>query len=227
MAALNFPFEDLIPGVTTYTANGFSWLWNGSSWVSNNIAPVGATGPTGPTGLSGINGIPGVTGPTGPAGAGSDLTLSDDTTTTGPYYLTMSNASSGVWDVPYISSTQLYFDPSTGTLSAVMMETLSDITLKENIRILQNGRKIIDLLEPIEFTWKNSGEKSYGLSAQQVELIVSNLVSKNNGILTINYNGVIPFLISAVQELSENERKLVKTIKELTKRIEQLESHGC
>src|SRR6056300_772923 len=47
MAALDFPAN---PNVNdTYTANGKTWVWNGTSWNNNNAGTVGPTGPGGIT----------------------------------------------------------------------------------------------------------------------------------------------------------------------------------
>ena len=67
MAALEFPSAGLVANVTTYTANGVTYLWNGSSWVSH-------TG-TGYVGSSGYTGSAG-SGYTGSAGAGGGGAIS-------------------------------------------------------------------------------------------------------------------------------------------------------
>ena len=82
--AVNFPNS---PSTNdTHTENGFTWKWDGTTWIIQSIAPPGPTGPTGPsgpTGGSGPSGPPGPTGgdgpsgpsgppgPTGPTGSGS------------------------------------------------------------------------------------------------------------------------------------------------------------
>lgn len=40
MAALNFPSAGLVAGVTTHTENGSTWLWDGTSWVSQGDTTV-------------------------------------------------------------------------------------------------------------------------------------------------------------------------------------------
>ena len=60
--ALNFPQSPALNDVYTY--NGWSWRWNGTSWVTNTliVGPSGPTGPLGPTGATGVQGPTGAQG---------------------------------------------------------------------------------------------------------------------------------------------------------------------
>ena len=66
--ALNFPTSPAVNQV--YTFNGYSWKWNGTSWVTATfiVGPTGATGAVGVTGATGIQGVIGVSGATGAVG---------------------------------------------------------------------------------------------------------------------------------------------------------------
>ena len=78
MASFDFPNSP--SNGQTYSANGITFTWNGSSWKRNTGAvkgepgstgpqgSQGATGPTGPQGPQGNTGPQGATGPTGPTG---------------------------------------------------------------------------------------------------------------------------------------------------------------
>ena len=80
----------------------------------------------------------------------------------------------------------------------------SDGTLKNVITPITNGLSSIIGLKPTIYSWK-SDEANIpyaGLIAQEVQSVLPNLVNNNNGILGVNYTGVIPYLISAIQELS-------------------------
>ena len=75
MASFDFPNSP--SNGQTYSANGITFTWNGSSWKRNTGAvkgepgstgPQGATGPTGPTGPQGPQGNTGPQGSTGPTG---------------------------------------------------------------------------------------------------------------------------------------------------------------
>ena len=66
--ALNFPTSPTLDQV--YSFNGFSWRWDGTSWVTATfiVGPTGATGASGSTGVTGATGV-GITGATGVQGA--------------------------------------------------------------------------------------------------------------------------------------------------------------
>ncbi len=135
-------------------------------------------------------------------GTGGGSTVTDDTTTNTSYYVGMASVVTGAWETAYVSSTKLYFNPSTGTLYSTIFSSLSDISLKENIFTISNGLDLISVLNPVGFTWKNTNKKSYGLIAQELEEILPELVTNTNGIKSVEYLSLIGLLISAVQTLS-------------------------
>ena len=59
--AINFPTTGLVANVTTYTYQGYTWLWNGATWQSVGTVQ-GLTGPQGNTGVQGIQGTRGLQG---------------------------------------------------------------------------------------------------------------------------------------------------------------------
>ena len=62
--AVNFPNS---PSTNdTHTENGYTWKWDGTTWIIQSLAPPGPTGPSGPSGPSGPAGPAGPPGPTGP-----------------------------------------------------------------------------------------------------------------------------------------------------------------
>lgn len=137
-------------------------------------------------------------------------TITDDTSSSASRYIMMGQTTSGSYTVANTSSTQLYFTPSTGTLSATVFNSLSDLTQKTNIKIVDNATGVVNQLEGVEFDWIKNGEKSSGVIAQQIEQILPHLVNENEGIKSVNYDGIIAYLI--------------ESIKELSKRIEDLEN---
>ena len=68
--AVNFPNS---PSTNdTHTENGYTWKWDGTTWIIQSFAPPGPAGPAGPPGSSGPPGpagSPGSAGPPGPAGS--------------------------------------------------------------------------------------------------------------------------------------------------------------
>ena len=138
------------------------------------------------------------------AGAGGSYpTITDDTTTNSDFYLAMSDVSTGNFDVATVTSTKLYFNPSTGLLNATEFNSLSDERFKTNINNIQDT-SILDLLNPVTFNWKDSGKYSYGLIAQEVQKIMPELVYENSeGVLSLSYTQLIPLLIKEIQNLKK------------------------
>lgn len=136
-------------------------------------------------------------------------TISNDTTTNADtFYPGMtSNATSGAWTAAIVSSTKLYYNPSTGTLSATTFNSLSDASLKENVKIITSATDIVNQLNGVEFTWIDNGRKSYGVIAQDLEKVIPELVEGTSQ-KTVNYSGLIGFLIESVKELSARVKEL-------------------
>ncbi len=66
MASFDFPNSP--SNGQTYSANGITFTWNGTSWKRNTGAVKGEPGATGPQGPQGAQGATGPTGPTGSTG---------------------------------------------------------------------------------------------------------------------------------------------------------------
>jgi hypothetical protein len=108
-----------------------------------------------------------------------------------------------------VSSTNLYFNPSTGSLSATIFNALSDENRKENIVPIINSTSIVKQINGVSFNWKDNGKKSYGHIAQQLEQILPELVDTNaEGVKSVNYNGIIAFLVEAVKEMDKRITEL-------------------
>ena len=135
--------------------------------------------------------------------SGTAVSITDDTTTNTAHYPLLSPAFSGALSTGKTSSTKLYYYPDTGTMTATSFNSLSDRTLKENVVFINNAMEVLKLLQPVSFKWKENGKKSYGLIAQEVEEILPELVeTDSNGIKSLNYTAIIPFLINAIVEMS-------------------------
>jgi hypothetical protein len=108
-----------------------------------------------------------------------------------------------------VSNSNLYFNPSTGRLTAQIINGLSDRTLKENIETLSNVLNTLIQINPVSFNWKNSGERSYGIIAQDLEKVLPDLVTTDhNGVKSVSYIPLIAFLIAAVQQIYQEVEKL-------------------
>ncbi len=105
------------------------------------------------------------------------------------------------------------------TIAGILTQN-SDARLKTNIHPLQNSLQKILLVNGYQYNWidkTNDNSLQTGVLAQEVEKQMPELVKTDaEGTKSVNYSGMIPYLIEAVKELkSENEM--------LKKRIELLE----
>ncbi|KDO33682.1 hypothetical protein SPRG_19294 [Saprolegnia parasitica CBS 223.65] len=86
------------------------------------------------------------------------------------------------------------------------MTQRSDARLKRVLRPASVSSVIFHALRPIEFEWINATRAPPGLQAgflaQEVATWLPHLVSADsNGMLSMNYIGLIPYVVSHVQEL--------------------------
>jgi hypothetical protein len=146
----------------------------------------------------------------GGAASSSTVAVTDDTSTSATYYPMLGQATSGN-TAPKISSTKLTFDPSTGILTSTDYNSSSDMTLKQDVVPIVNPLDIISQLTGFGFTWKDSKEKSFGLSAQEVEKVIPEIVKdRPDGTKGINYMNLTAFLIEAIKDLKQEVQELKK-----------------
>ncbi|OGG70479.1 hypothetical protein A3F27_03645 [Candidatus Kaiserbacteria bacterium RIFCSPHIGHO2_12_FULL_53_13] len=99
------------------------------------------------------------------------------------------------------SSGSCYIDPSTSGLSCS-----SDLRLKANINPVaaSSGLVAVMQLNPVTYNWNKEATSSpthTGLIAQEVREVYPDLVSEApDGYLTLNYAGLTPYLVKAIQE---------------------------
>ena len=105
----------------------------------------------------------------------------------------------------------------------------SDVSFKKNINPINGSLEKILLLNAYHYNWKDEANDPYlqtGVLAQEVQKIFPELVRENNrGYLSVNYIGLIPYLIESIKELKkENEelRKMKEELEELKKRMDKL-----
>jgi len=138
------------------------------------------------------------------------ITVTDDTTSNVTVYPIFANATSGAV-TEQVSSTKLTFNPSTGLLTTTDYNSSSDMTLKQDITQIQNPLDIISQLTGFGFTWKDSKQKAYGLSAQEVEKVIPEIVKdRPDGTKGINYMNLTAFLIEAIKDLKQEIEELKK-----------------
>ena len=137
------------------------------------------------------------------------ITVSDDISTDASYYPALMTATSGSQSSAKVSSTSLYFNPSTGTLNSTIYNSLSDETQKTNVIDIENATNVIEKLNAVEFDWLHSGKHSAGVIAQQLETVLPFLVDTDVvGLKSVNYSGLIAYLIQSNKELNDRLKKL-------------------
>ena len=107
-----------------------------------------------------------------------------------------------------------------GTVQATSFNATSDIRLKDNIVPLNNPLLKIIQLQGVNFTWKkeDSNLLNAGLIAQDIEKFIPEVViTQNNEIQqkSVNYNGLIPYLIESVKTLSNDKDNMQQEIDDL------------
>ena len=137
-------------------------------------------------------------------------TIVDETSSASVHYPVLSRNTSGQ-NTGNVSSTKLTFTPSTGLLTSTDYNSSSDMTLKQDFTPIQNPLDIISQLTGFGFTWKDSKQKSYGLSAQEVEKVIPDIVKdRPDGTKGINYMNLTAFLVEAIKDLRQEIVELKK-----------------
>lgn len=94
-------------------------------------------------------------------------------------------------------------------ITASDVNTTSDMALKDNIEQIENPLGVINKITGFSFNWKSDGIKSYGVSAQEIEKILPEIVrTRSDGYKGVNYLNLIAFLIEAVKELQKEVAKI-------------------
>ena len=105
-----------------------------------------------------------------------------------------------------IGTHQIYGEyADTHSQTEVVWRSSSDYRLKTNIKkTTKKCLPIINSIEMVQFDWKNSGKhEELGLIAQQAMKHIPEMAHLTDNYYTVDYSKVVPFLIKAVQELSE------------------------
>jgi hypothetical protein len=99
-------------------------------------------------------------------------------------------------------------DFAAGVVNATDFNSTSDARLKENISGI-SGIDLLNNLHPVQFNWKDSGKKSYGLIAQEIENILPELVNeREDGMKGVSYIPIIAMLVDAVKKLESRVKEL-------------------
>ena len=118
----------------------------------------------------------------------------------------------------------LDLDPGIVTINGDLTLS-SDIRLKSNIISLGSTLSKLLNIDGKSYVFKNTGNKSLGVLAQDIQEQFPELVKeREDGMLTVNYQGLIPVLINAIKEQNIELNHLNNKNVELDQRIQKLES---
>lgn len=185
----------------TFKATGATTLSSltvsGSATFNSGLSSSGITsnGTLSVTGLCGFSGGAQITG-------GSLAITSGDQREQGGLVQTFS----------IVASYNIY---SGGIVYGTQFQRISDVRLKDNIEKCESD--IIDDLYVVSFDWKkDSKHVSSGFIAQDVQKICPELVETDfNGMLTIDYVGIVPHLVHRVQAQQKEINSLKAEIAEI------------
>ena len=102
-----------------------------------------------------------------------------------------------------------------GSAQATEFNSTSDEKHKQNIVSLENPLEKVLQLEGRNYQWKKIPDKTKaGLIAQEVEGIIPELVLTNNDEKSLDYNGLIPYLVECIKSQQKQIDELKLIIKE-------------
>ncbi|EDR29592.1 hypothetical protein EDI_210770 [Entamoeba dispar SAW760] len=106
----------------------------------------------------------------------------------------------------------------------------SDVRSKTDIQIIENALNSILSLVGKKYSYKNEPNKvKYGFIAQEVQKVIPNLVQKDDtGNLSVDYLGIIPYIIEALKSIHDNSVSLQNSSRqeyiELSTKVEEVVS---
>lgn len=108
----------------------------------------------------------------------------------------------------------------TGNILASAFLYSSDERLKENVTPIYDALAKVEALEGVSFDWIDSGEKSLGFIAQDVEDVLPELVKSSHdeeALKSVAYGNMTALLVEAIKEQQKQIEVLKAEIKELKK----------
>ena len=145
-------------------------------------------------------------------GTDATVTLSADNGTDMDDHWSVSAANSGDFTISSMASgtfSPLLAVANTGDVTIAGDLTLnSDERLKEALAPIHNALDLACSVEGITYYWRpelrRDTDLHYGVSAQQVQEVLPELVSQGkDGVLSVNYVGFVPILLSATHQLKD------------------------
>lgn len=142
-----------------------------------------------------------------------EILVENNETDSNQNFIFFSPASSGGVTAARVSTSNLTFQPSTGTFTATALVESSSIELKENVLPIDNALDSILKLEGVIYDRKDGSKKGEaGLIAESVDEVLPNLVTKDNTgkPIGINYTKLTAYLIESIKTLKGKIDQLSK-----------------
>jgi hypothetical protein len=136
------------------------------------------------------------------------INITNDTTSNDVYYPLLSKSNNGTLVAANTSSSKLTYVPSSGTLTVVDLNSTSDIKFKDNVKQIESALSILNNINGYSFDWKETGKKSYGLIANELQKVLPELVNHEERGLSVSYLPLIAILIEAIKEQQKQIDKL-------------------
>jgi len=133
--------------------------------------------------------------------------ITNDTTTNATRYVPFIDVTSGDISNAAVASSKLFFNPSTGRLTATDFNSLSDIRVKSNVHTIDNALTKVLSLRGTYFDIH--GNRSIGVIAQEIEKVLPEVVADGE-YKTVSYGNIVAVLIEAVKELKVEVEELQK-----------------
>jgi hypothetical protein len=107
------------------------------------------------------------------------------------------------------SAWALQVDNGGNTTATGNVAAYSDARLKTNVRTIENALDLVNRLRGVTYDRIDSGDHRVGLIAQEAQLVVPQVVLKDqDGMLSISYGDLVGVLVEAVKELTYRVREL-------------------
>jgi hypothetical protein len=138
--------------------------------------------------------------------------ITDDTSTNASRYLMFTSLTSGDTTAATVSSTKLYFNPSSGIMSATEFNSLSDARVKTNVITIDKALDKVQAMRGVYFDIE--GKRSVGVIAQEIEEVLPEVVATDN-YKTVAYGNIVGVLIEAIKELKDKVAYLESKVKDV------------
>ena len=105
----------------------------------------------------------------------------------------------------------------------------SDRRLKDNIATIGSPLEKISKISGVSFNWNDKqstyevGKKDYGVIAQEIEVVLPELVTtRDNGYKAVRYEKIVPLLIEAIKEQQTQMDELKGLVNKLAEKLNNL-----